>query len=309
MKAEKKAPVVKSEVLKKRERKEFLEAMLYLLPFFIGVVVFTLYPTFFVFTTAFKEGYKYLTGAFDSIGFANFKYVLGDPYFEMALKNTSIYVLTVVPISLALSIIIATLLNQKIKGIAIFQTAYFLPMVTSVTAVGMAWKYMFHQNYGVINYFLGLFGVSPINWLGDPSKNIYALIIFGIWNIMPFTIILLLSGLQNIDPQYYTAAKVDGAKTVRIFFRITIPLLAPTIGLLMIINMISTFKVYNEIFPFFSGNPGIANNLYTVVYYIYKAFYVDWKFGRACAAAVILFLIIFVLTRIQLFIQKKWVNN
>lgn len=295
-------------IIKARENRDFIEAMLYLIPFFIGVVIFTLYPAGFVLTTAFKEGYKYLTGEFDALSLSNFDFVINDPNFKIALKNTTIYVFTVVPIATIIAIIVATLLNQKIKGMAIFQTAYFLPLVTSATAAGQAWKYMFHQKYGVINYLLNLIGIESIPWLTNPTYNLPAVIIFGIWNMLPFTIILLLSGLQNIDPQYYTAAKVDGAKTLKIFFRITVPLLAPTICLCLIINMISAFKVYNEIFPLFNGNPGIANNLYTVVYYIYRTFYIDWKFGRACAASVILFLIIFVLTRLQLFIQKKWTN-
>ena len=289
-----------------RKFKIFAEPMLYLLPFALGILIFTLYPVGYVFITSFKEGFKYLTGNFDAYGINNFKYVLNDPYFISSLKNTAIYVFTVVPISTALAIILANLLNQKIKFIGIFQTVYFLPMVTSITAVGLAWKFMFNTNYGIINYLLSLVGIAPVNWLLLPKNNIYVLIIFGIWNILPFTIILLLSGLQNINELYYTAAKVDGAKPITIFYRITIPLLSPTIGLVLIINMISTFKVFTEIFPLFNGSPGIAYNLYTVVYYIYDQFYVKWKFGRACAAALILFMIIFILTRLQLYIQKKW---
>ncbi|MDD2591245.1 MAG: sugar ABC transporter permease [Erysipelotrichaceae bacterium] len=283
-----------------------IEPYLYLLPFIIGIGIFTLYPITYVFITSFKEGFKYITGAFEGFGLDNYQYVINDANFISALKNTSIYVMVVVPISTGLAILIANLLNKKIKFIGFFQTVYFLPLVTSITAVGLAWKFMFNHNYGVINYFLSLLQIDPINWLLVPKNNIYALIIFGIWNILPFTIILLLSGLQNINEMYYTAAKVDGASNFQIFYKITIPLLAPTIGLVLIINMISTFKVFTELFPLFNGSPGIAYNLYTVVYYIFDQFYIKWKFGRACAAALILFLIIFVLTRLQLYIQRKW---
>ena len=283
-----------------------IEPYLYLLPFIIGIGIFTLYPITYVFITSFKVGFKYITGAFEGFGLDNYQYVINDANFISALKNTSIYVMVVVPISTGLAILIANLLNKKIKFIGFFQTVYFLPLVTSITAVGLAWKFMFNHNYGVINYFLSLLQIDPINWLLVPKNNIYALIIFGIWNILPFTIILLLSGLQNINEMYYTAAKVDGASNFQIFYKITIPLLAPTIGLVLIINMISTFKVFTELFPLFNGSPGIAYNLYTVVYYIFDQFYIKWKFGRACAAALILFLIIFVLTRLQLYIQRKW---
>ena len=269
-----------------------LEPLLYLIPFALGLLVFTVYPVVNVVIMAFKEGYR-LSGNFKGVGLGNFTYVLNSADFRSAIGNTFIYVFTVVPIATVLAILIANLLNQKIKGIAIFQTAYFLPMVTSS-----------------IDYVLGLFGVDKIDWLGATAGsapwNIVVVIIFGIWNILPFTIILLLSGLQNIDPMYYTAARVDGANSTKIFFRITVPLLAPTIFLTMLINMISTFKVYNEIIPFWSGKAGVlGNNLYTIVYYIKELFYSKQQLGRAAAASIILFFIILCFTLIQRYIQKK----
>jgi multiple sugar transport system permease protein len=181
-------------------------------------------------------------------------------------------------------------------------------MVTSITAIGLVWKWMFNYDYGIINFCLSLFGVKGINWLNNPAYNLTALIIYGIWSMLPFTIILLLAGFQNVNPQYYTAARVDGAKSGRIFRRITLPLLAPTIGLTIIINMISGSKVFSELFPLFNGKPGSAYSLYTVVYYLYEAFYVKWKLGRAAASAVILFLIVLIFTLMQLLIQRKWKN-
>ena len=284
-----------------------IEPFLYLAPFLIGIIIFTLYPIFNVFFMSFKENYKYLTGEFSGYGLNNFVQILSDPYFIQSLKNTFSYVLIVIPISTCLAIVFAVLLNQNIKLKALFQTAYFLPMVTSVTAVGMAWKFMFNYNSGLINFFLNLLGFESINWLQIASNNFAALVIFGIWNILPFTIILLLSGLQNIDPLYYTAAKVDGANTLTCFFRITLPLLAPTICMVLIVNTISTFKVFNELFPLFNG-PGIAYNLFIVVYYIYYQFrgLTPPKYGLAAAAAIILFIIIFCFTMIQLYVQKKY---
>ena len=286
------------------------EPLLYLLPFALGLAVFTVYPIVNVVIMSFKEGYA-LSGRYSGIGLANYTQVLGDRYFKNALSNTFIYVFTVVPIATVLAIIIANLLNQKIRGMAIFQTAYFLPMVTSSIAVGMSWRYIFNTQSGVLNWLLSLFGVEKIEWLGSSAGkapwNIFVIIIFGIWNVMPFTIILLLSGLQNIDPMYYTAAEVDGAGSMKKFFRITVPLLAPTIFLTMIINMISAFKVYNEIIPFWSGKAGaLGSNLYTMVYYIKEVFYSNHKLGRAAAASLILFLIIFLFTMLQRFLQKRF---
>lgn len=285
------------------------EWLIYLLPFAVGVVVFTLYPIVNVFQISFKENFDYMTKTFSGWGFGNYLYVLKDPYFHQALKNTFFYVFIVIPVSTCLSIVIATLLNQKIKFSGLFQTAYFLPMVTSTIAVGLAWRFMFNYKSGIINYLLGMIGIDPINWLQVTTGNFPALCIYGVWAILPFTIILLLSGLQNIDPMYYTAAKVDGAGPLRIFFRVTLPLLMPTIFLVLCVNTISCFKVFNELFPLFGG-PGVANNLYTVVYYIYYQFRIQIpsRYGYATAAAIILFLIIFAFTMLQRFVEKKLKN-
>lgn len=286
----------------------FLVPAAFLAPFLIGLVLFTIYPFINVVLISFKENYKVLTGEFSGFGLDNYRDVIDDPNFLNGLRNTALYVLFVVPIATALSLLIATLLNGNIRLKGLFQTCYFLPMVTSVTAVGLVWKWLFNYDYGLINYLFSLFGLPAVNWLNDPAYNLTALVIYGIWSMIPFTTILLLAGFQNVNPQYYTAARVDGAKSGRIFFRITLPLLAPTIGLTLIINMISASKVFSELFPLFNGNPGAAYSLYTVVYYLYDAFFVKWKLGRAAASAVILFLIVLVLTMIQLFIQRKWKN-
>ena len=281
-----------------------IEPFLYLLPFFLGIVVFTLYPVVNVVLMSFKEDYSYLTREFSQWGLENYNKVLSDPKFSQAVGNTLKYVLLVVPISTLISVVVANLLNQKLRFSALFQTAYFLPMVTSVTAVGLAWKLMYNKNFGIINYILSSFGVDKIAWLENAAWSIPSLVIFGVWNILPFTIILLLSGLQNIDPQYYTAARVDGSGSLRIFLRITVPLLAPTIFLVCIVNTISCFKVFSELYPLFNGKPGPFYNLYTVVYYIRYAMMENRKYGVAAAAAIVLFGFIFVFTMIQRVVQS-----
>ena len=285
--------------------KDKLEPFLYLFPFMLFLIVFTIYPVINVFTLSFKENFSYLRGTFDGIGLANYHEVLTDEKFRQALLNTFLYVLCVVPVSTAIATFTAYLLNHKIKGIAIFQTAYFMPMVTSITAVGLIWRLMYNQKYGIFNYILSLFGIEKIGWLTESRWSLLALVIFGIWNILPFTIILLLSGLQNIDEIYYTAAKVDGAKSGKIFFRITVPLLSPTIFLVSIMNTISSFKVFSELYPLFNGKPGPYFNFYTVVYYIRYAMMEKRKYGYAAAAAVILFFCIMIFTFIELFFKNK----
>ncbi len=290
---------------KRRELFSKIEPWLYLSPFLIFIIIFTLYPVINVFTISFKENYSYLRGTFKALNFENYRYVLTDDKFTSGLKNTALYVLFVVPVSTAISLFFANLLNKKVKGSAIFQTAFFLPMVTSVTAVGLIWRLMYNQQYGIINWLLSKLGIEKIGWVTESRWSLLALIIFGTWNILPFTIIILLSGMQNINETYYTVARVDGAKPARIFFRITVPLLSPTIFLVCIVNTISCFKVFSELYPLFYGKPGPYYNLYTVVYYIRYAMMEKRKYGYAAAAAVILFLCIFVVTLLELYLKKR----
>lgn len=310
---------------------ERLEPLDYLLPFLIGVGVFTLYPAIRVFIMSFQEEYhatKNGAGDFTGWGLGNYRFVLGlqgsqttySDGFMRGLKNTSLYVLFTVPITAIIAIVIAYLLNQKSKLNALFQTVYFLPMVTTATAIGMVWKWMFNDNYGLINLFIRnitqFFGApEDIAWLSTGTGINYVipmsvLIIYGIWNSLPFTIILLLSGLQNIDENLYTVAKVDGSSGTRIFFKITVPLLSPTIGLVLIINSISAFKIYNEVYILWNESPN-SQGMETVAWYIYDninhAFDGTHSLGYAAAAAMILFAIIFVFTMVQKFIQRKWV--
>ena len=290
---------------KRRDTFTKIEPWLYLSPFLIFIIIFTLYPVINVFTISFKENYSYLRGTFKAFNFENYKYVLTDDKFTSGLKNTALYVLFVVPLSTAIALFFANLLNKKVRGSAIFQTAFFLPMVTSVTAVGLIWRLMYNQQYGIINWLLSKFGIEKIGWVTESRWSLLALIIFGTWNILPFTIIILLSGMQNINETYYTVARVDGAKPMRIFFRITVPLLSPTIFLVSIVNTISCFKVFSELYPLFYGKPGPYYNLYTVVYYIRYAMMEKRKYGYAAAAAVILFLCIFAVTLLELYLKKR----
>lgn len=294
----------KTKLIMTKQNMTKIEPFLYLLPFIIGILIFTLYPVINVFLLSFKDDYNYLRNSFSGWNLENYKTVLTDPKFIQSIINTTLYVLFVVPISTALAIIIANFLNQKIKGNAIFQTAYFMPMVTSITAVGLIWRLMYNKQYGIINFILSKFGIEKIGWVVDSKWSLVALIIFGIWNIMPFTIILLISGLQNINEVYYTAAKVDGAKPTKIFFRITVPMLSPTIFLVCIVNTISSFKVFSELYPLFNGKPGPYYNLYTVVYYIRYAMMEKREYGYAAAAAVILFFCVMIFTFIQLVIKR-----
>jgi multiple sugar transport system permease protein len=249
---------------------------------------------------SFLGNYNIIDETYSSIGFENYKKLFADPNFARSLRNTSIYVICVVPASIILSLIIAVLINncKKLKGF--FQTVYFLPYVTSVIAIGIVWRWMFNSNYGLINAVLGWFGIDPVQWLNLPQYAMPALIIFAIWKSMAFNILIFLAGLQTIPEDIYKAAKIDSTPRLRVFTKITVPSLAPMIVYSSVIGMIGAFKVYNEVFSLFGGTAGPANSATTIVYYIYDKFYNSYKYGVAAAGSVVLFIIILALTQIQL---------
>ena len=285
----------------------FWEPLLYASPFLLICLSFAVWPIINVFLNSFREGYNFIKGTYKSLGFENYEKIFSDRYFVSSLKNTMLYVFITVPISTVLALLFSVLLNRKIHLHAFFQTSYFLPMVTSSRAIGLVWKYMFNSDYGIINSFLQMFGVQGPKWLRMPDDAMKALCVFGIWKSLPTSIIMLLSGLQSIDPRYYIAARMDGASSTKQFFRITLPLLSPTIALVLTTRVISASKVFNEVFVLWNSEPGPARSLYTVVFYIYESFFENWKIGLASAAAVVLFFIVFALTLVQLFVQKKLV--
>lgn len=296
-------------MIQKPTWKSTLKGYLYLLPALLILIVFNIYPIIKSFLMSFYTDYDFFNDIVYEYGFDNFIQLFNDPNFIQGLTNTGIYVLGVVPISIILSLGIAVLLNSKIKFSNLFRTIYFLPFVTSVVAVAIVWSWIFHSDYGLLNYFLGWFGIDPIEWLNDPNYAMPALIILSIWKGLGFNIIIFLAGLQNIGDQYYLAAKVDGASPWARFKNITLPLLSPTLFFVSIISIINAFKVFDEIFALFNGRPGPANSALTVVYYIYQKFYEEWEFGLASAAAFVLFIIIFIFTIIQLIVGKRFVHH
>ena len=281
---------------------------LYLLPTLVITLIFVVYPLIMSFRMGFYEKYNYYTEVGTGFGLSTFKFVLSDPNFQKALLNTFLIVVIAVPVSMVIALAIALFLNSGIKASKFFQAIYFLPYVTSVIAIGIVWSWLFHSDFGYINQFLSMFGIEPIQWLNDPNMAIWALIIFNIWSGLAFKIVIFLSGLQNIDPQYYKAAQVDGTPKWKVFTRITLPLLSPTVFFLTITSVIGSFKVYNEVFALFGGKPGPANSCMTVVYYIYDMFYGSSQVHKAAAASIILFVIILIITGIQMLVSKKLVH-
>lgn len=289
----------------RRLRPGNFKGYLYLAPSLIILLVFTIYPLFKAFLMSFCEDYSIINGSYKGINLANYAGLFADKLFTKALLNTSIYVVLVVPISIILSLVIAVLINNTVRGRAAFQTLYFLPYVTSVIAIGIVWSWIFNSSYGLLNYFLSLFGIPAIPWLNDPNYALPALIIFSIWKSLAFNILIFLSGLQSISPDIYRAARIDSTPQLRVFFKLTVPQLRPILVYAFLMGFINAFKVYNEVFSLFQSKAGPANSAITVVYYIYDKFYNSGDYGVASAAAIILFVIILALTLLQKAVTKE----
>lgn len=296
-------------MIEKPSWKSTLKAWLYLLPMMLIILTFNIYPIFRSFMMSFYTEFNFYTQEALSYGTGNFMTIFQDPQFWLATRNTFIFVLGVVPASIIISLAIAVLLNN-IKWLSgFFRSVYFLPFVTSTVAISIVWRWLYHSQYGLVNYFLSLIGIDAIQFLNDPDYAMLGLVIMAIWRGLGFNIILFLVGLNNIDQSYYAAAKIDGAKGGQRFLNITLPLLGPTTFLVSVMGVINSFKVFDEVFALFNNQPGPLNSTLTVVYYIFQKFYQENNYGVATAAGIILFLIILLFTLIQMFINRRFVHD
>ena len=269
------------------------QAWLYLLPALIIILVFHVYPLIKTFIISFEKG---TLNNLVFNGIRNYQIVLSDPKFHKAILNTTLYSFTVVPVGI---------IFEKIKHKDIFETIFFIFYLTSIIAVGIVFRFLLNKDYGFINYILSFINVGPINFLDDPKMSMFTLIIFGIWSGLAFNIIILISGLRNVDKNYYKVADMFGATKTEQFFRITLPQMIPIITFLLMINFINAFKVYAQVFAIFNGKAGIADSATTAVFYIFNKFYVEYRYGQGMAAAVILFILILIFTMIQNYVLKK----
>ena len=284
--------------------KTFLKAMLYIAPAMIIIFVFSIFPMIHTLRMSFYADYNIFTKTGSGFGLDAFRRVLRDKTFILALKNSFIYALVTVPSSLVLSLMIAILLNTGIKGSKFYRTAYFLPYVTNASAIGLAFRFIFHSEYGIVNKVLTLMGMSPKVWLNDPKLALPMLCIFGIWSGQAFKIVIFLSGLQGIDPQLYQAARIDEASKAKQFFKITLPQLAPILAYQMVVATIGAFKVYVEVVGLY-GTDGPLHSATTMVYYMFDEFYNGQNYTGAAAAGVIMFLIIMAFTLVQMRMSNK----
>ncbi|MBQ8599402.1 MAG: sugar ABC transporter permease [Oscillospiraceae bacterium] len=289
------------------------KAWLYLLPAVLFLGIFMVYPLIDVFIYSLEEGYNSASQTFFGVGLYNYSYVLRDPYFLQAVKNTFILVMITVPLSTALALLISVGLSSIQKLKELYQTIYFLPYVTNTLAVGLVFMILFKKTPytdGLMNLILSFFGMAPIDFIDGPYwAKMLVLCVYTIWVVLPFKILILTSALASVKQDYYTAAKVDGTSRWRMFSKITLPMISPTLFYLIITGFIGAFKAYSDAVALF-GTDLNAAEMNTIVGYVY-----DMLYGNsggypsfASAAAIILFAIVLTITCINLLVSKKHVH-
>ncbi|MCR4595306.1 MAG: sugar ABC transporter permease [Lachnospiraceae bacterium] len=286
------------------------KSWLYLLPAIVFLGIFMVYPLIDVFVYSFEEGYNFASQSFFGTGFYNYSYVLHDPYFLQAVKNTFIIVIITVPMSTIIALGISLLLSQITKLRSMFQTIYFLPYVTNTLAVGLVFMILFKKTAytdGMINLLINAFGGASVDFIDGPYwAKMTVMCIYTVWVVMPFKILILTSALSSVNPDYYSAARVDGTRPWRIFYRITLPMISPMIFYLVITGFIGAFKAYSDEVALFGVDLNAAG-MNTIVGYIYDMLYGDSGGypSFASAAAIILFIIVLTITVINLMISDS----
>ena len=289
------------------------KAWLYLIPAMIFIGVFMVYPLIDVFIYSLEEGYNSASGTHFGIGLYNYEYILKDPYFLQAVKNTLLLVGITVPLSTIIAILISTCLASIKKLRNLFQTVYFLPYVTNTLAVGIVFMILFKPTAytdGLVNVFLSLFGMTPIDFIAGPYyAKMLVLCLYTVWVVLPFKVLVLTSALASVKEDYYNAARLDGTSTFRIFRKITLPMISPTVFYLIITGFIGAFKAYSDAVALFGTQLNVAE-MNTIVGYIYDMLYGEGGGypSYASSAAIILFVIVLTITCINLLVSKKKVH-
>ena len=289
-------------------RKEWKWAYLFIAPMVLGTLIFGIIPIFFSIglSLANWDGLGEITFA----GLDNFKKIFTDDKLQYEIRNTLVYTFTTVPITLLLSLGVSSLLNKGLKLTGMFRVIYFLPNVVMPVAVAMVWRWLLNSKVGIVNIFLKSIGLPAPNWISDPDFILPSLIMISVWSGIGYNAIILLAGLQGISPELYEAAKLDGANGRQIFWRMTVPLLTPSLFFLSTMNIMNGMRVFDIVYTFIGkadqGGP-IVDASRTLVFGIYERAFSFLNMGEASAEAVLLFVMIMIVTVIQFKFQDKWV--
>ena len=286
---------------------------LYLLPALLFITVFMVYPLIDVFVYSFEEGYNFASQTYTGVGLYNYSYILHDPYFLQAIRNTFILVIITVPLSTGIALLISLALNSIKKLKDLFQTVFFLPYVTNTLAVGLVFMILFKKTAyaeGLINLLLNSVGISSVDFIEGPYwAKMFVLCFYTVWVVLPFKILILTSALASVNKDYYNVARIDGTSRLRMFTRITLPMISPSLFYLIITGFIGAFKAYSDVVALF-GTDLNAAGMNTIVGYVY-----DMLYGNsggypsfASAAALVLFAIVLTITVINLLVSRKNVH-
>lgn len=286
------------------KRKERIAGLLFVMPSLLQFVFFFLIPLSLCIYASFTN-WNILASKTTFVGFNNVVELFQDEKFWIALKNT-LYMLTPIPIYMTLGLLFALACHKNIKGNKIFRVLYYLPYISSIVALVLLWKWLFNSEFGLVNQFLGVFGIEGPNWLNDPKWTKNMIVIMISWKMIGITAIYFLASLKNLPETYYEAAKIDGATSLQQFRKITLPLLTPIIFYLLTVNMIGSLQTFVEV-DLFTTDGGRNYGVATIIYYIWQKAFNYSQMGYACAAALVFGLMILLLTTLQFKISNKWV--
>lgn len=286
----------------RQEKSDFLWGWAFILPTMIGLIILNIIP---IFQTIYQSFFK--TGDFgrgnEFVGFDNYIRMFKDADVWQAVINTFKYAIVEVPFSIVIALVLAVLLNGKLKGKTIYRTIFFLPMVVAPAAVAMVWRWLYNSDFGLINNLFGL----DIKWVSSPKIAIFSIAVIGVWSIIGYNMVLFIGGLQEIPKDYYEAAVIDGASGIYQFFKITIPLLSPTTFFVLVTRVIASLQVFDLIFMVMDRNSLALPKTQSLVYLFYKYSFMQSNMGYGSAIVVLLLVIIMILTIFQMIGQKKWV--
>ncbi len=275
------------------------DGYLYILPAFVIIAVFHIFPVLYAFVMSFFD-WNVMSGKSVFVGLSNYKEIFEDPMFRKAFWNTIYYVVVTVPLGIAASLFVAILLNQKIKLRGFYRVLYFLPVVTSLNAVSVVWKWIYHPTYGLLNAFLKKIGLPPVDWLGDPRFAMPAIILMSVWKNMGYNVVIFLAALQNVPKELYESAEIDGAGAWAKFWNVTVPMISPTLFFVIITSVIASFQVFAQIW-IMTPEGGPLGSTTVLVYYLYQQAFQRFRMGYGCALAFVIFIILAAFS----FLQKK----
>jgi multiple sugar transport system permease protein len=291
---------------RRKSLRNSLWALFFLAPSLIGLLVFLVGPMLASLGLTFFEWDPLVPTRFTFAGLANYARLIGDANFWTALRNTLYFIVGYIPLVIISGLAVALLLNRGLRGMAFFRGAFFMPVVSAWVAVALLWTWIFNPRYGLINFLLGLIGIQGPAWLYDPSWAMPAIILTSVWKDIGFVSILFLTGLQGIPQEYYEASAIDGAGHWQKFRRITVPLLSPTTFFVLIISLINSFQVFDQVWIMTQGGPAGATSV--LVEQIVNNAFRYGRMGYAATLSWVLFLLVFTVTVIQSRVQKKWVT-